>query len=184
MSNVNSSHCFLMSQNTIPIDGIVIRNLTPHRDERGELVELLRTSWDLSAQPVQWNLITSDANVLRGMHVHLRHTDYLVLVDGAMLLGLCDLRAHSRTFQTRASVRFSGERLRAIEIPPGVAHGFYFFEQSLLLHATSHFYDPSDELGCRWDDPPLAISWPGADTVVSQRDRELGSFDDLLAHFR
>jgi dTDP-4-dehydrorhamnose 3,5-epimerase len=118
------------------------------------------------------------------MHVHLRHTDYLVLVDGAMFLGLCDLRAHSPTFQARASIRLSDERLQAIEIPPGVAHGFYFSERSVLLYGTSHFYDPSDELGCRWDDPPLAIAWPAADPVVSPRDRELGSFADLLAHFR
>ena len=59
----------------------------------------------------------------------------------------------------------------ALSIPPGVAHGFYFDESSLHVYAVSHEWDPSDELGCRWDDPDLGIAWPCSAPLISGRDR-------------
>jgi len=68
------------SQNSI--DGVVVHDLTPHHDSRGNLVEIFRESWNLGDRPVQFNAVTSAVGVLRGVHVHVRHVDHLVLVSG------------------------------------------------------------------------------------------------------
>ena len=66
---------------SLPHDVEVIP-LATHRDERGWLTEIYRQKWPVGVQPCQWNATFSDANVLRGVHVHYKHTDYLVLLRG------------------------------------------------------------------------------------------------------
>jgi dTDP-4-dehydrorhamnose 3,5-epimerase len=64
----------------------------------------------------------SAAAVLRGVHVHRRHVDYLTLVSGTMRIGLCDLRQESPTYRLGTALDITPSE--AILIPPGVAHGF------------------------------------------------------------
>jgi len=159
--------------------GVLLLMLTPHADDRGSFTELYRASWEPGIAPVQWNAVHSEANVLRGVHVHRRHTDYLTLVTGAALIGLHDLRPGSPTEGVSAAVELDARTPQALVIPVGVAHGFYFHEQSLHVYAVSREFDPADELGCRWDDPDLHIPWPCAEPLISHRDRELGSLSEL-----
>jgi dTDP-4-dehydrorhamnose 3,5-epimerase len=63
---------------------IQIVTLSPLRDRRGSLTEIFRQEWVNSVVPVQWNYVQSEANVLRGVHVHVNHIDYLV-VGGYLL---------------------------------------------------------------------------------------------------
>jgi len=77
------------------------------------------------------------------------------------------------------AVELAAETPAALTIPTGVAHGFFFHEPSLHVYAVSHEWDPADELGCRWDDPGLAIPWPCTNPALSERDRELGSLSEL-----
>ena len=162
--------------------GVTLVPLTPHADERGVFTELFRVSWDVGVAPVQWNAVSSAANVLRGVHAHVRHTDYLTLAVGRATIGLHDLRPDSPTVGLGATVELDAESPAALVIPVGVAHGFYFHsERSLHVYAVSHEFDPSDELGCRWDDPELGIAWPCTAPLISPRDEELGSLSDLRA---
>jgi dTDP-4-dehydrorhamnose 3,5-epimerase len=55
-------------------DGVVCRNLVVHRDDRGWISEIFRQEWPTGVAPVQWNAVRSMAGVLRGVHVHVRHT--------------------------------------------------------------------------------------------------------------
>ena len=59
------------------------RKLTANVDDRGELVEIFRRDW-VDKSPVQWNCVTSIAESLRGVHVHLRHIDHLVVLSGVL----------------------------------------------------------------------------------------------------
>lgn len=159
--------------------------LTPHADERGVFTELFRASWDVGVAPVQWNAVSSNANVLRGVHAHIRHTDYLTLAVGSATIGLHDLRPDSPTGGLGATVELDAEEPAALVIPVGVAHGFYFHtERSVHVYAVSHEFDPADELGCRWDDPELDIAWPSSEPQISPRDRALGPLSELRAAWR
>jgi dTDP-4-dehydrorhamnose 3,5-epimerase len=164
--------------------GVEIHELEPHADSRGVFVELFRDSWSLDVAPVQWNAVQSRANVLRGVHAHWRHADYLTIVSGRATIGLYDVREGSQTEGLGATVELTAEAPGALTIPPGVAHGFYFHEPSIHVYAVSHDWDPTDELGCRWDDPELALAWPCTAPDISDRDRALGPLSELRAAWR
>jgi dTDP-4-dehydrorhamnose 3,5-epimerase len=164
--------------------GVSLRPLTPHMDDRGVFTELFRDSWELEVAPAQWNVVRSEANVLRGVHAHLRHDDYLTLVVGRATIGLHDLRPASPTEGLGVAVELDAREPAALTIPTGVAHGFYFHEPSVHVYAVSHEFDPADELGCRWDDPALRIDWPCREPLVSPRDRDLGPLSELRRVWR
>ena len=164
--------------------GLLLRPLEPHSDDRGTFIELFRREWETEVEPIQWNAVHSEAGVLRGVHVHPRHDDYLTVVRGRAIIGLRDLRDDSETAGATACVELSAERPGAITIPHGVAHGFYFVEASTHVYAVSHYWDLADELGCRWDDPGLEIPWPQQQAHISPRDEALPSLEVLLEQLR
>jgi dTDP-4-dehydrorhamnose 3,5-epimerase len=165
------------------IDGVRLLELDPHQDERGTFVELYREEWETGPSPRQWNMVRSSAGVVRGVHVHVHHHDYLSLVSGTLVLGLYDLRPDSRTQGVKGFMTFSETSPVAIAIPPGVCHGFWFPEPSLHVYGVSEYWDPRDELGCRFDDPELGLEWPVVDPLLSPRDRAAGTFATMRADY-
>ena len=163
------------------LDGVVFTKLEPHADHRGAFTELFRASWPTDSTPVQWNVVSSDANVLRGFHVHVEHGDYLTVIFGELFLGLKDVRRNSPT-EGCVDVRvIRATDPVAVTIPSGVAHGFYFPTPSTHLYSVSHYWNPDDELGCRWDDPDIGIAWPTTAPLLSERDANAGSFAQMIA---
>lgn len=160
-------------------EGCILRPLRMNRDDRGVFTELHRRSWDTGVDPSQWNFVVSKANVLRGVHVHVVHDDYLVIARGRATVGVSDIRPGSPTFGRSAMVELDGESLAALIIPHGVAHGFYFHTDAIHVYSVSHDFDPIDELGCRFDDPGLGLRWPTDDPRISDRDRGLPTLDIL-----
>ena len=159
--------------------GVILRSLQTHHDERGSLTELFRASW-VTGTDLGWDYSESKARVLRGVHVHVKHADYLILLRGRATIGLRDLRIGSPTESMTALVEMQGTKLHALTIPPGVAHGFYFHELSTHLYAVSEYWDKRDELGCRWADPELEINWPDVAPLISERDAALPSLRELI----
>jgi dTDP-4-dehydrorhamnose 3,5-epimerase len=160
---------------------VALRPLVPRHDRCGSLTELYRRQWPGAPDVVQWSLTESEAGVLRGVHVHARHADWIVVLGGAVLVGLHDLRAGSASAGSATMLTLEGRDRLALHIAPGVAHGFYCAEASVYLNGATEYWDPADELGCRWDDPGLGLDWPLADPVLSERDRRLPSLAGLLA---
>ena len=161
--------------------GVRITEMTMHPDERGVFTEVYREEWDTGVHPVQWNVVRSEAGVLRGVHLHPRHDDYFMILDGHATVGLRDLRRSSDTLGLAATVELTDDRLRAVTIPHGVAHGFLFHEPSIHLYSVSHYWDTEDELGCHWSDQNLEIAWPFQPKHLSERDREAQSLHGLLS---
>ncbi len=169
-----------MLRGTVNPHGVILRDLVSHRDERGSLAEVFRASWVGDEEFVQWNFVDSNRNTLRGVHVHPVHSDYLVVIQGTLMLGLCDLRRWSPTYQLSCLVELRGELLQGAYIPPGVAHGFYFPEMTRYVYGVTDYWSHADELGCSWNDPQLAIEWPVKEPVLSPRDREAISLQELM----
>ena len=161
-------------------DGVALRPLDMNRDLRGSFTEVFREEWDTGISPVQWNIVSSEAGTLRGVHVHIRHDDYLTTLRGRASVGLRDLRRGSPTEGMSALVELAEEPLTALLIPHGVAHGFYFAEPSLHLYGVTKYWDVGDELACHWADPRLEIPWPAMPTLVSERDSTAPSLAELL----
>jgi len=155
------------------------RELTSFGDHRGSIVELVRQSWQPDDAHLQWTLSRSGPDVLRGPHLHKQHRDRLVVLDGDLVVGLADLRRASSTAALRST--FTLAPLQVLTIPPGVLHGFFSATATTTLNATSHEYDPNDDLEIRFDDPDLALSWPTRAPVLSARDRDAPNLATCLA---
>jgi dTDP-4-dehydrorhamnose 3,5-epimerase len=164
-------------------DGVVVRDLALHSDERGWLIEIFRKSWHDPFRPVQWNASSSEAHVLRGVHVHRLHTDYLVVLAGAMLLALHDIRPSSPSHGRSVLLPLDGNAPKAVVIPPGVAHGFYFVEPAVHIYGVDEYWEGSDEIGCRFDSPELNLRWPNLTPSLSKRDAIAGTYSEMVRAF-
>ena len=121
---------------------------------------------------MQWNAITNRPGSLRGVHWHNAHADFIAPVHGSVLVAAIDLRIGSPTEGRAELAMLDAAEPRAIVIPPGVGHGFFSAEASVVMYGVSKYWDPDDELGVRWDDPALGIPWPpeASGALVSGRD--------------
>ncbi|MEQ8842556.1 MAG: dTDP-4-dehydrorhamnose 3,5-epimerase family protein [Acidimicrobiales bacterium] len=167
-------------------DGIAAvqqRRTTAHRDARGQFTEIWRDEWhDHDDRPRQWTLCTSRSRTLRGMHVHRRRVDQLVVVSGTLHLALHDIRPDSPTAGS-SDFRPLGPEDGSIRIPPGVVHGFWFDDAASYLLGFSREWDGSDEWRCRFDDPGLGIDWPDERPLLSDEDAAAGSLEQLMHDF-
>lgn len=166
------------------INDVQINKLTSIRDSRGELTEIFRCTDFPHNHFKQSNFVRSKAGVLRGVHIHNQHTDYLIILEGRATIGMKDLRSKSDTFGQTFSITVTGEDITSLLIPPGVAHGFYFHEPSLHIYQVDEYWDPRDELGCFWADPELGIEWPESEVIISERDERLPSLKELLKQLK
>jgi dTDP-4-dehydrorhamnose 3,5-epimerase len=165
-------------------EGVRLGPLQSNVDGRGCFTEIYRRQWQTGIDPVQWNVVQSNGNVLRGVHLHRRHADYLCVVGGEMFLGLHDARPDSASSGLSAILTLSADAISTIYIPIGVAHGFYFPQPSIHVYAVSEYWDPADELGCHWRSPELGFEWPCTEPLLSQRDQSLGDYASMIAAFR
>jgi dTDP-4-dehydrorhamnose 3,5-epimerase len=156
---------------------VVIIEPTAHTDERGYFLELFheaRYHGIVPARFVQDNLSVSHRGVLRGLHYQLvKPQGKLVSVlEGEIFDVAVDIRRGSPTFGAHAECILSAGNHRQVYIPEGFAHGFCVTgERALVLYKCTASYDPAGERGIRWDDPSLAIQWPVAEPILSERDR-------------
>ena len=163
--------------------GVTLSALSGVRDQRGHLVEVHRARVPSGGpRPVQWNALVSSANTLRGMHVHVEHTDWVAVLDGAAVFHLVDLRGGpDAPLPPALAIELDGDASTMLVIPPGVLHGIYTPDHSVLLNGLSHGYDPNDDVAVRYDDPALGIDWGPIDPVLSARDRDAGNLASLFA---
>lgn len=174
-----------MKQATIPAlpAGVVLTELEGYADNRGELFEIHREGTRGAGPLRQWNLSRCKGNSLRGVHLHLVHSDYLVVIEGDFVFGLRDMRPEEPTHGLAAMLELSGCVLRALLIPPGVAHGFFCATGGSIVYGLTHQWDPVDDLACRWDDPGHGMRFPASRPILSQRDMSAQSFADLAREY-
>ena len=93
----------------------------------------------------------------------------VIVVDVAV-----DIRVGSPTFGQWISEVLSGTNHRQMYIPPGFAHGYCVAsETAIFSYKCTDFYDPATEGGIIWNDPGLAIDWPLANPILSDKDGDL-----------
>jgi dTDP-4-dehydrorhamnose 3,5-epimerase len=166
--------------------------ITPkqHTDERGLFFEWFTdaafrefTGHRLDLR--QANCSVSAAGVLRGLHfaqLPPSQAKYVTCVRGAVFDVAVDIRVGSPTFGTWDSVLLDDRNRRSIYISEGLAHGFLALEDdSTVMYMCSAGYDPRREHTIQATDPALGIEWPGTGNVLSDRDAEAPTLDDVMA---
>ncbi|HSJ09301.1 MAG TPA: dTDP-4-dehydrorhamnose 3,5-epimerase family protein [Longimicrobiales bacterium] len=121
---------------------------------------------------------------LRGMHWQAAPHEEVKLVrcTAGSIFDVCvDLRPDSPTFRTWFGIELSADNCRALYIPAGCSHGFLTLDAGTeVFYQISVPYVAAAARGHRHDDPAVAIAWPRAIEVVSQRDRELPTLAEAL----
>ena len=109
--------------------------------------------------------------MLRGLHYHLKQSDYWYVQHGEIQVGLADLRPESPTYRATLTVEMSAEHNFGLFISPGVAHGFLALTDSTLTYVVNQYYAKgADEYGVAWNDPDLQIAWETDAPQLSPRD--------------
>jgi dTDP-4-dehydrorhamnose 3,5-epimerase len=151
------------------IDGVRVRHLEPHVDERGSLTELLRSDWPEFSRFGQAIATVNLPGVIRAWHVHRRQMDVIVVVSGVVVLPLYDGRPGSPTQGAIEEHMADGSSPFALFVPPGVYHGYKTLGDTpaLILNFPSEVYDPAapDEERVPHDSPDIPYEW-GPATVA------------------
>ena len=106
------------------IDGVKIKELKVIPDERGRLMEILRSDDEGFDKFGQVYMTTAYPGVVKAWHYHKIQTDNMAVVSGMMKLVLYDGREKSPTKGEVMEIFFGEHRPRLVTIPPMVHHGF------------------------------------------------------------
>ncbi len=131
---------------------------------------------------VQDNISCSVKGVLRGIHFqNPGEQGKLVAVrHGAVFDVAVDLRTDSPTFKRWVGVELSEENKKQLFIPPGFGHGFSVLsEKAVFVYKCTEYYQKEFEHTLRWDDPDVAVEWPGGPHIMSAKDAAAPLLRDL-----
>ena len=140
------------------IEGVVLKELVTHWDERGFFREVIRENDSFFDHFGQWSHSLMYPGTAKAWHIHRKQTDWWYVI-GAVKVALYDARDESRTKGTLMEFLMGDGHATCVKIPPGVAHGCRALERSHLLYVTSSVYDPEDEGRIPHDDPSIGYDW-------------------------
>ena len=175
-----------MQTTPLPISGALKIIPRVFADERGFFKETYADERYRSAGVddafVQDNVSLSHRFVLRGLHGDPRMAKIVQVLSGRAFDVIADIRKESPTFGRWCAVTLTAQGHEQVYIPAGCLHGFLALEDGTILsYKQSALYDPSTEVGVRWNDPDLAIGWPlyGASPALSPKDAANPTLRDL-----
>ncbi len=145
------------------IEGVQIKQLKRNADERGFLMEMIRSTDEFFTKFGQCYVSLNYPGVVRAWHYHKKQDDYFVVVQGMCKVGLYDMREGSRT-KGVAEAHYLGDNNNIVlRIPIGVAHGYKTVgtQPSLLINFPTEVYNAEapDEFRMEWDDPSIPFNW-------------------------
>lgn len=149
------------------IDGVVIKKLRVIPDERGFLMEILRSDDEFFEAFGQVYLTVAYPGVVKGWHYHREQTDNMTVVNGMAKIVLYDMRDDSPT-KGEVAEFFVGERNPIlIKIPPGVAHGMKGLPPhgAYMINVPTRMYqyESPDEFRIHPHDNDIPYDWSHSD---------------------
>jgi len=124
------------------INGVKVKKLKVIPDERGRLMEMLRSDDDLFMKFGQMYLTTTSPGAVKAWHYHKIQTDHFTCVKGMAKVVLFDDRKGSPT-KGEINEFFMGEHNQILlQIPHHVFHGFKCISESecLIINCPTETY--------------------------------------------
>ncbi|OGQ51637.1 MAG: dTDP-4-dehydrorhamnose 3,5-epimerase [Deltaproteobacteria bacterium RIFCSPLOWO2_02_56_12] len=108
------------------IQGVQVRPLKKHRDDRGWLMELFRADEiDQRIMPVMSYVSETLPGVTRGPHEHVDQTDFFCFVGPSTFrIVLWDNRPKSSSYWVRHEVLVGEENPCVVVVPEGIVHAY------------------------------------------------------------
>jgi len=165
--------------NQLAIPGVFVIEPKCFEDNRGYFMETYHQQKyqkaGIDQAFVQDNHSHSSQGVLRGLHYQLKNPQgkLIYAVTGTIFDVAVDIRKGSPTFGQWTGAELSAENKRQIYVPQGFAHGFVGWSESAdIIYKCTDLYTPGDEYGVLWSDPEIGIDWPVEHPILSQKDLE------------
>lgn len=169
------------------IEGLFEIQPAIHKDDRGWFYEFYREDTYLEKiinnRFVQENISFSKKGVVRGLHLQLppyEQAKIVTVISGKVKDVVVDLRKDSPTFGNVYYCLLDSDKHNMLVVPTGFAHGFAALEDTYFFYKCSNFYHRESETGIIWNDPDLAIDWGVKNPIVSEKDCQLPTFDELM----
>jgi dTDP-4-dehydrorhamnose 3,5-epimerase len=145
------------------IKGVILKQLKPIPDERGMVMEILRSDDPEFRGFGQVYLSTIYPGVVKGWHFHKTQTDHIAIVKGMVKFVLYDDRPGSGT-KGELMELFIGERNPVlVTVPPEVLHGMkgVGVEPAYMVNCPTEPYNHAqpDEFRRAPDDPSIPYDW-------------------------
>ncbi|MFQ5925856.1 MAG: dTDP-4-dehydrorhamnose 3,5-epimerase family protein [Terriglobia bacterium] len=125
------------------IAGVRVKPLRVIPDERGRLMEILRSDDDLFTKFGQLYMTTAHPGVVKGWHYHKKQVDNFAVVKGMIKLVLYDRREDSPTRGEVNEFFLGVHNPQLVQVPPLVLHGFKGVgtEEAIVLNCPTELYN-------------------------------------------
>ena len=145
------------------IQGVRVKQLKPIADERGRLMEMLRSDDELFIKFGQLYMTTAYPGVVKGWHYHKVQIDHFVALKGMIKLVLYDSRESSPTYRG-VNEFFMGEHNPIlVQIPNWVFHGFKCISEAeaIVINCPTELYNHKEPDEFRVDpfDRSIPYDW-------------------------
>lgn len=169
------------------LPGVLLLEPVVHRDVRGWFSRTFDSATAL-ANGIDPDAFYQDSQshsvrgVIRGLHgrVGTGEAKLVRCARGALHDVVVDARLESPTFGRWRAFRLDDKNMLSIYVPRGFLHGFQALTEAAdTCYRIDAEHNPTEDISVRWDDPSLGIDWPLAVTVMSDKDRTAGSWEDV-----
>ena len=174
-----------MKIETTSISGVFRIDPDVHSDERGEFWRSYCRD-QLEKVDIRFNVCQSNISVnpschtMRGFHYQQfpsTEQKILTVVTGSVEVAIVDVRSDSPTRADHEVFCFEVGDRSSLLVAAGCATGFLTLVDNTTVHyQMSDFYQPDAYTGFRFDDPLIGVNWSAEPEIISDRDRNLGSF--------
>jgi dTDP-4-dehydrorhamnose 3,5-epimerase len=149
------------------IEGVKTKKLRVIPDERGRLMEILRSDDELFSKFGQVYMTTTYPGVVKAWHLHKEQDDNVVCVQGMIKLVLYDPREKSPTFNQVDEFFLGIHNPLLVQIPKGVYHGWkcVSLEEAIIVNIPTerYNYEAPDEFRMDPHDNEIPYSWERKD---------------------
>jgi dTDP-4-dehydrorhamnose 3,5-epimerase len=149
------------------IDGVLVKRLKVIADERGRLMEMLRSDDPFFEKFGQSYMTTAYPGAVKAWHYHKNQTDHFTVIKGMAKVVLYDGREGSPT-KGEVNEFFMGEHNPIlVRIPNNVFHGFknIGIDECIIVNCPNqtYRYDSPDEFRLDAHSPEIPYDWSRKD---------------------
>lgn len=145
------------------IDGVMVKKLIKHPDDRGFFMEIARDDDNLLKKFGQISMSLTYPGVIKAFHFHQKQDDLWFFPVGNAQTVLFDQRETSATFGHTDTYYLGENNPLLLLIPAGVAHGYRVLGNTpaVIVYLTTESYQPDqpDEYRIAWNDPMIGFDW-------------------------
>lgn len=128
------------------IKDVQVKRLKLISDERGRLMEILRSDEEIFRKFGQVYMTTAYPGAIKAWHYHKKQDDYFTCICGTMQLALFDAREDSVSYKELNDFIINLDNPVLVRIPAMVYHGFKCIgdKEAIVINAPTLPYNPNE----------------------------------------